>query len=117
MNEAHITHLQVCENEPHLSTVNLRSVLLLAFFYAVAFLSLLFTLPPMVVVAQTPSNHFMFIAQDINYDIAQDVIKIESDYRLWMHFPTTFSPHKQMYGLEYFHSLTWAGTNSWYIWM
>ena len=75
MNEAHITHLQVRENEPHLSTVKLRSVLLLAFIYVVAFLSLLFTLPPMVVVAQTPSNHFMFIAQDINYDIAQDVIK------------------------------------------
>ena len=89
MNEAHITHLQVHENEPHLSTVKLRSVLLLAFFYAVAFLSLLFTLPPMVVVAQTPSNHFMFIAQDINYDIAQDVIKMESDYV----YECTSQPH------------------------
>jgi len=64
--------------------------MLLAFICAMTFLSLLFTLPPMVVVAQTPSNHFMFIVQDINYDIAQDinydiaqgVIKMESDYRL-----------------------------------
>ena len=63
--------------------------MLLAFIYAVALLSLLFPLPPMVVVAQTPSNHFMFIAQDINYDIAQDVIKMESDYV----YECTSQPH------------------------
>ena len=56
--------------------------MLLAFIYAAAFLSLLLTLPPMVVVAQTPSSHFMFIAQDINYDIVQGVVKMESEYRL-----------------------------------
>jgi len=83
MNEAHITHLQVKMSPTHMSTVKLRVILmLLAFICAAAFLSLLFTLPPMVVVAQTPSSHFMFIAQDIKYDIVQGVIKMESDYRL-----------------------------------
>ena len=112
MNEAHITHLQV-KMSPTWAPSSLESVMLLAFICAAAFLSLLFTLPPMVVVAQTPSSHFMYIAQDINYDIAQGVIKMESDYRLWIHFPTTFG-HISMWAgvqLEYICSLTSAGTN------